>query len=83
MELDDFSLLEIDTIFVLIIATFVVFVHSLLASSSFSISTYLAITLDILVLEAAGIMETWGIHLHHISFLALYFTIILSLSFSI
>jgi len=83
LELDDLSLLETDTIFVLIIATVVVFVHSLLASSSFRISTYLAITLDILLLEAAGIMETWGIHLHHISFLTLYLTIILSLSFSI
>ena len=83
LEIDDLSLLETDAIFVLIIATVVVFVYSLFASSSFRISTYLAVTLNILVLEAAGIMEAWGIHLNHISFLALYLTIILSLSFSI
>jgi len=83
LELDDLFLLERETVFILLIATVVVFVHSLLASSSFRISAYLAITLDILVLEAAGIMEAWGIHLNHISFLALYLTVILSLSFSI
>ena len=82
-KLDDLFLLEKDTVFVLIIATVVVFVHSLLSSSSFRISTCLAITLDVLVLEAAGIMETWGIHLNQISFLILFITIILSLNFSI
>jgi len=83
LELDDLSLLETDAIFVLIIATVLVFVYSLFASSSFRISAYLVITLNVLVLEAAGIMEAWGIHLNHISFLALYLTVILSLSFSI
>ena len=82
-KLDDLFLLEKDTVFVLIIATVVVFVHSLLSSSSFRISTCLAITLDVLVLEAAGIMETWGIHLNQISFLILFITVILSLNFSI
>ena len=83
LEFDDLSLLETDAIFVLIIANVVVFVHCLFTSSSFRISTYLAITLDMLVLEAAGVMELWGIHLNHISFLVLYLTVILSLSFSI
>ena len=83
LELDDLSLLETDAVFVLIIANVVVFMYSLFASSSFRISTYLAITLDILVLEAAGIMEAWDIYLNHISFLVLYLTLILSLSFSI
>ncbi len=82
-ELDDLYLLEKDTIFVLAIATVVVFVFSLLSSSSFRISTYLAITLVLLVLEAAGIMEVWEIHLNQISFLALFTTVILSLNFSI
>ena len=83
LELDDLSLLETDAIFVLIIANVVVFVYSLFASSSFRISTYLAVTLDLLVLETAGIMEAWEIHLNHISFLVLYLTVILSLSLSI
>ena len=82
-ELDDLYLLERDTIFVLIIATVVVLVLSLFASSSFRISTYLAITLVILVWEAAAIMETCKIRLNHVSFLALFTTIILSMNFSI
>lgn len=82
LELDDLWLLETDAIFVLIIANVMVFVYSLFASSSFRISTYLAITLDLLVLEAAGIMAAWEIHFNHISFLVLYLTVILSLSFS-
>ncbi|KAJ7385703.1 hypothetical protein OS493_013732 [Desmophyllum pertusum] len=82
-DLDDLFLLERDTVFVLIIATVVVFALSWFSSSSLRISIYLAITFDVLVLEAAGIMDTWGIHLNHISFLVLFMTVILSLNFSI
>ncbi|KAJ7385706.1 hypothetical protein OS493_013735 [Desmophyllum pertusum] len=81
-DLDDLFLLERDTVFVVIIATVVVFALSLFSSSSFRISIYLAITFDVLVLESASIMGTWGIHLNHISFLALFMTVILSLNFS-
>ncbi|KAJ7385693.1 hypothetical protein OS493_013721 [Desmophyllum pertusum] len=81
-DLDDLFLLERDTVFVFITATVVVFALSLISSSSFRISIYLAITFDVLVLEAASIMGTWGIHLNHISFVALFMTVILSLNFS-
>ncbi|KAJ7385702.1 hypothetical protein OS493_013731 [Desmophyllum pertusum] len=83
LDLDDLFLLERDTVFVLIIATAVVFALSLISSSSLRISIYLAITFDVIVLEAACMMGTWEIHLNHISFLALFMPVILSLHFNI
>ncbi|KAL9968892.1 hypothetical protein ACROYT_G021036 [Oculina patagonica] len=83
-DLDDLYLLEREAVFtVFITATAVVFMVSLFSNTSFGISIYLAITFDFLVLEAAAIMEVWGIHLNHISFLSVFLTIILSLNFSI
>ncbi|KAL9968891.1 hypothetical protein ACROYT_G021035 [Oculina patagonica] len=83
-HLDDLFLLEQEAVFtVFVIATAVVLIFSLCSTSSFGVSIFLAITFVFLVLEAAAIMEVWGIHLNHISFLSLFLTIILSLNFSI
>ena len=83
-DLDDLYLLEREAVFtVFITATAVVFMFSLFSNTSFGMSIFLAITFDFLVLEAAAIMEVWGIHLNHVSFLSLFLTIILSLNFSI
>ena len=81
-DLDDLFLLEKDTVFVLSIATVVVFVLSMLSSASLRIGVYLTITFDVLVLEAAAIMAVSGIHLNHISFIVLMVTIVLSLNSS-
>ncbi|KAL9970373.1 hypothetical protein ACROYT_G022737 [Oculina patagonica] len=82
-HLDDLFFLERETVSVAIIATIIVFVFTLLSNASFCIGIYLTITFDILVLEAASIMEAWDIHLNHISFLSLFVAIVLSLNFSI
>ena len=83
-DLDDLYLLEREAAFtVFVTATAVVFIFSLFSTSSIGISTSLTTSFDILVLEAAAIMEAWGIHLNHISFLSLFVTIIVSLNFSI
>ena len=83
-DLDDLYLLEQEAVFTIFItATAAVFIFSLFSNTSFGISIFLAITFDFLVLETAAIMELWGIHLNHISFLSLFLTIILSLNFSI
>ena len=82
-DLDDLFLLEREVVItVFITATVVVFVFSLFSNTSFGISLYLAATLDFLVLEAAAIMQAWGIHLNHISFLTLFITMVQSLNFS-
>ena len=82
-NIDDISLLESETVFtVFITATAVVFIVSLFSTSSFGISIFLAITFDFLLLEAAAVMDMWGIDLNHISYLSLFMTIILSLNFS-
>ena len=81
-HLDDLVILKRETVLVLVIATIVVFVFSLLSSLSLSIGIYLAITFDVLSLEAASIMKTWDIYFNHISFLPLFVAIILSLNFS-
>ncbi len=83
-DLDDLYLLQREAVFtVFVTATAVVFIFSLFSTSSFGIGIFLAITFDLLLLEAAAIMEVWKIHLNHISFLSLFLTIILSLNFSI
>ena len=81
--LDDLFVLERETVSVVMIATIVVLVLSLLSSSRFCIGIYLAVTFDVLVLEAASIMVAWDIHLNHISFLSLFVAIVLSLNFSV
>ena len=82
-DLDDLSLLEREAVFmVLITATAVVFLLSLLSTLSFGISTLLAITMDTLVLEAAAIMVVLEIPLNKISFLSVFVTSILALNFS-
>ena len=82
-NIDDLFSLEREAAFVLMIATAVVFAWCFLSSSSFGISTYLAVTLNLLVFEAAGIMKTWGIHLNHITFISLFLTIALSLHYNL
>ena len=82
-DLDDLFLLEQEVVItVFISATVVVFLISLFFNTNFGISLFLAATFDFLVLEAAAIMQAWGIHLNHISFLSLLMTIVLSLNFS-
>ena len=82
-DIDDVFLLESETVLtVFITATAVVFIFSLFSTSSFGMSIFLATTFDFLVLEAAAVMEVWGVDLNHISYLSLFVTIILSLNFS-
>ena len=82
-DLDDLSLLEQEVVItVFITATVVVFMVSLFSNTSLGISFFLAATFDLLVLEAAAIMQAWGIHLNHISFLSLFMTMVQSLNFS-
>jgi len=82
-ELDDLFLLEREVVFVLIIASVVVFVLCLLSSSSFRISICITVTFDLLILETAGIMEAWEVHLNHITFICMFLTVVLSLDFSL
>ena len=82
-ELDDLFSLEREVVFVLAIASAAVFVLCLFSSSYFRISFFLTLTLDLLILEAAGIMERWGIHLNHITFSSLFVTIVLALNLSL
>ena len=82
-ELDDLFSLKREVVFCLIIASVVVFVSCLFSTSSFVISTFLTVTFGLLLLETAGIMETWGIHLNNITFISLLLTIILALNFSL
>ena len=83
-DLDDLYLLEREAVFtVFVAATAVIFIFSLFSSTSLKMSIFLAMTFDFLVLEAAAIMQAWKIHLNHISFLALFVAIIVSLNFSI
>ena len=82
-ELDDLHSLNSEAVFALAVATVVVFVLFLLSTLSFRISSFLAITFGLLILETAAIMETWGIHLNHITFISLFLTIVLALNFSL
>ena len=82
-DLDDLFLLEQEVVItVFITATVIVFVFALFSNTSFGISLFLAATFDFLVLEAAAIMQAWGIHLNHISFVSLFMAMVLSLNFS-
>ena len=82
-EFEDLTSLERDTVFSLITATAVVFGTCLLSSLSLRISIYLALSFGLLVLETAAFMEVWGIHLNHITFISLYFTVVLAHNFSV
>ena len=82
-ELDDLFSLEREAVFVLAVVTVVVFVLCFISSSYFRISMCITITFIFLVLETAGIMKAWRIHLNHISFISLFFTIVLALNFSL
>ena len=82
-DLDELLLLEREVVItVFITATVVVFIFSLFSSESFKISLLLTATFDFFVLEAAAIMEVWGIHLNHISFLSLLMVMVPSLNFN-
>ena len=81
-QLDD--LLTLETVFALTIATIVVLVIlCLLSSSGFGISSFLAVTFGLLVLETAAIMEAMRILLNHITFTSLLLTIVLAFNFSL
>ena len=81
---DDLVKLEEETIsIVLAVGTVVVFTVSLFATCHLGVSTILTLAFDVLVLEAAAIMNTFGIYLDPVSFISLYLTIILSLNSSI
>ena len=82
-KIEDLSSLERETVLLLIIATVVVFVTSLLSCSSLRISIYLALSFGILILETAALMEVWAIHLNHITFISLYFAVVLAHNFSV
>ena len=82
-EIDDLFSLEREVVFALAIATAAAFVLFLFSSSFIRISLFLALTFDLLILEAAGIMETWGIHLNHITFISLFLTIVLAFNLSV
>ena len=82
-DLDDLFLLEREVVItVFITATVVVFMFSLFSNTSVGISLFLAATFGFLVLEAAAIMQAFGISLNHISFVSLFMTVVLSLNFS-
>ena len=81
---DDLVKLEEETIsIVLAVGTVVVFTVSLFATCHLGVSTILTLAFDVLVLEAAAVMSTFGIYLDPVSFISLYLTIILSLNSSI
>ena len=82
-KLDDLFSLEGEIVFDLAVVTVVLFVLCLTSSSFFRISACITITFIFLVLETAGIMKVWRIHLNHISFISLLFTIVLALNFSL
>ena len=82
-ELDDLFSLERKVVLDLAVATVVLFVLCLTSSSFFRISACITITFVFLVLETAAIMKLWRIKLNHISFISLFFTIVLALNFSL
>jgi len=55
----------------------------LLSSSGFGISSFLAVTFGLLVLETAAIIEAMRILLNHITFTSLLLTIVLAFNFSL
>ena len=82
-SLDDLFLLERETVIVLAIATVVVFVLCLFSSSFIRMSTYITVTFILLVLETAAIMKAFEVTLNQITFICLFFTVVLSLNFSL
>ena len=83
-KIDDLVELEKETISIVLTAgTVVVFAVSLFAMCHVGASTLLAITFDLLILEAAAIMKTFGIYLDHVVFISLFVAVMLSLNFSI
>ena len=82
-KVEDLSSLERETVLFLIIATAVAFGTCFLSSSSLRISIFLALTFDLLLLEAAAIMEIWSIQFNHLAFIPLYLTVVLAHNFSV
>ena len=81
-QLDDLFSLERGIVLDLAVAIVVLFVLCL-TTTSFLISTCVTITFLFLVLETAGIMKVFQIDLNHISFISLFFTIVLVFNFSL
>ena len=82
-KIEDLSSLERETVVILIIATVVVFVTTLLSSFSFMMSIYLTLLFGLLIAETVAFMEVWTIDLNHITFISLYFTVVLAHNFSV
>ena len=77
-ELDDLFSLQEEVLFIVKVASVMVFVLCLLSSTSFIISTYLTSTFLFLVMETAGIMKAWDIPLNHVTSISLYCTLFLA-----
>ena len=82
-KIEDLSSLESETVLLLIIATVVVFVTTLLSSTSLRISICLTLLFGLLIAETVTFMEVWTINLNHITFISLYFTVVLAQNFSV
>ena len=82
-ELDDLFSLEREVLFALIISAVVVFVLSLLSTSFVRISTYITVTYIFLLFETVGVMKVCEIHLNHITFIAMFLTIVLALNLNL
>lgn len=82
-KIEDLSSLERETVLLLIIATVVVFVTTLLSSTSFRISICLTLLFGLLIAETVAFMGVWTINLNHITFISLYFTVVLAQNFSV
>lgn len=81
-DLDDVFLLKQEAcIFVFAAATAVVFVISLLSTFNLEISTLLALTMDILLLEAAAVIVVLEIPFNKVSFLSVFATSMITLNF--
>ena len=82
-DLDDLYKFEKESVSILFIAgTVAVFTISFLATFHCGISTFLALTFDLFVMEAAAIMRAMGSYVNQIAFLSLFSPIIISLNFS-
>ena len=82
-DLDDLSKFEKESVLILFIAgTVAVFTISFLATFHCGISTFLALTFDLFVIEAAAILRAIGSYVNQIAFLSLLAPIMISLNFS-
>ena len=82
-DLDDLSKFEKESVSILFIAgTVAVFTISFLATFHCGISTFLALTFNLFVMEAAAILRAMGSYVNQIAFLSLFSPIIISLNFS-